>query len=156
GRGATRLVLILDQFDEFLVEQSGQARAQAMREFLVSLHRDPLPGLTVLLALRDDYKALLLQFLDRTNTRLPGVESDRTWMLVGPFTRSHAREFLERSQRRLSAEDEEDQRLKGDLIEEMEAVEQTPGLVRPVVLNMVGVVLDRLATGDRQRLARRR
>jgi len=69
------------------------------------------------------------------------LNQETNWREVPPFTESAAREFLLGSG--LQAGDE----LLGDVLREAAEIEQTKGLVRPITINLCGLVLGRFATG---------
>jgi hypothetical protein len=153
-----RLLLVLDQFEELLIlhekpestpdEQSdepevGPVIIDAVRQFLHAVKDQPLPGLCVLLSLRTDYEGMLSQL------ELPPLEQGRNWFKVDPFTERAARDFLAGGFEKGVSEP-----LLDRVLEEAATVEETRGLIRPITLNMLGTVLNRMSgelSGKEQR-----
>ncbi|MBU1022810.1 tetratricopeptide repeat protein, partial [bacterium] len=138
-----RLLIIFDQFEELLILQDrNPERLKEMRELLNSLYADPIKGLTFVLSFRSDYLPLLENF------ELPDLTIRKNWFEVGAFTESAAREFLKGSNIMFS-----DAAMK-DLFEQIAAFEGTKGLVRPIILNMVGMIVQK--SGERESDARQK
>ncbi|MCD6217293.1 TIR domain-containing protein [bacterium] len=138
-----RLLIIFDQFEELLILQDRSPdRLEEMNDLLSSLCDDPIPGLTFLLSFRSDYLPLLENF------DLPNLTIRKNWFEVGAFTESAAREFLKGSNIMFS-----DSALR-DLFEQIAAFEGTKGLVRPIILNMVGMIVQK--SGETQSDARQK
>jgi hypothetical protein len=123
-----RLLLVIDQFEEALILFDDAAR-KPLAEFLSNLATHPRPGLTVLLSLRSEYIADLERF------SIPPPTLGRNCFEVRPFTQAAAREFIERSGLAIG------QSLMEAVFEEVAEIEDMPDRVRPVVLNMIGLVL---------------
>lgn len=135
-----RLVVVLDQFEELVILEpagSGTPRAAAMREFLLGLRRQTPDGFTLLLTLRSDYKI----FLEALG--VPPLQQGVNWEDVPAFRQSDASEFLSAPATGFQMPDERLQRV----LTEAAAVDGTRGLIRPIILNMLGVVLRRIAGG---------
>ena len=128
------LVLVLDQFEEFVILQdaASSATAKRFRVLLDQLATVPVPKLRLLLVLRSDYQALIERM------GLPPLRHDENWRQVGRFGMADARAFLAASGLCMTEQDT-DRMLTGAA-----NLDDTPGLVRPVTLNMIGFVL---ATG---------
>ncbi len=138
-----RLLIIFDQFEELLILQDRSPdRLEEMNDLLSSLCDSPIPGLTFLLSFRSDYLPLLENF------NLPNLTIRKNWFEVGAFTESAAREFLKGSNIMFS-----DSALR-DLFEQIAAFEGTKGLVRPIILNMVGMIVQK--SGETQSDARQK
>jgi len=140
--GRAPLLVIIDQFEEFLILNDDDARAPLI-DLLSSLEARPLAGVRVLCVCRSDYRELLFK-LD-----LPPYIPAANSFELAPFTRTEAEGFLRRGGRVLSA-DAYDALFTG-----LDRIEQTPGLYRPITLNMVGLVLERMGgriEGDPARL----
>lgn len=129
-----RLLIIIDQFEECLIHQDPE-RIQRLGRLFSSLHERPFGNLTFLLVFRSDYIGLIGKF------SLPPLIQGRNWKEVPPFTERDAQEFMLGSGLEVSSE-----LLRGVLREAAE-IEQTKGLIRPVTINLCGLVLGRFATG---------
>ena len=127
-----RLLLIFDQFEE-LVILHGQSpdRVQGMADLLLTLREKPIHGLTVLLSLRIDYAGILHKL------GLPALHEVTNWSDVAAFEEPEAAAFLKSGFEELG-----ERRLKSLLVE-LRAIEDSPGLIRPIVLNLGGLVLTR-------------
>ena len=125
-----RLLIVLDQFEEFVILHEPERRAQ-LEAFLRDLIERPIRNVTTLLVLRSDYLGALDQ-LD-----LPLLRQRDNWREIGPFTQAAAATFLDRSGLELGPE------LRAEILKEAGDVEENPGLIRPITLNMFGLVLSR-------------
>lgn len=125
-----RLLIVFDQFEEFVILHDIERR-QHLEGFLHRFLEQPVPGAAVLLVLRSDYLGVLDQ-LD-----LPLLRQRDNWREVGPFLQSAAAAFLDRSGLQLGPE------LKEKILNEAAEIEENPGLIRPITLNMFGLVLSR-------------
>ena len=122
------LLLIIDQFEEALILLDDNSR-KPLAEFLSNLSNKPRSGLTVLLSLRSEYLADLESF------SIPPPTLGRNCFEVRPFTQAAAHEFIERSGLVIG------QTLMDSVFDEVAEIEDMPDRVRPVVLNMMGLVL---------------
>jgi hypothetical protein len=140
-----RLLIVLDQFEEFLIVLGrNPAEQAAFAELLVSLYRQPIDGIWVLLVLRSDYQPALYD-LD-----LPRLHAGTNWMEVGPFPVDLAQGFLAGSKLNLGP------RLMEAIIRRASELDETPGYVRPIVLNLIGRALEaRQTTSGVQQFGRR-
>jgi hypothetical protein len=91
----------------------------------------PISGVTILLVLRSDYLGVLDQ-LD-----LPSLRQRDNWREVAPFTQAAAAAFLDRSGLSLGPA------LRQEILKEAAEIEENPGLIRPITLNMFGLVVSR-------------
>lgn len=135
-----RLVLVFDQFEEFVILDptgGGKPRAAEMRAFLHCLQRQAPDGFTLLLALRSDYKTFLEQL------GVPPLQQGTNWQEVSAFRQSDAAEFLSMPESGFQMPAERLQYV----LTEAAALDGTRGLIRPIILNMLGVVLRRIAGG---------
>ncbi|WP_413195477.1 leucine-rich repeat domain-containing protein [Pararobbsia alpina] len=123
-----RLLLILDQFEEFLILASQEQRDEFTR-VLVSLSTSPINGLQLLMILREDYRGQL------ETLRLPVAARDT--MTVPKFFERDAMNFLKASGLPVS------DALESEILEEAREVEQAKGLIRPITINLFGLVLRR-------------
>lgn len=127
-----KMVIIFDQFEELLIiHERAPDRMKKMGEFLDSIIDDPIENLVILLTLRTDY----LPMLEELN--LPSLKHRDNWFEVGAFTESHARKFLKGANI-----DWSDQSLNA-LFEQISGFEGTRGLIRPIILNMVGLIISK-------------
>ena len=129
-----RLLIVLDQFEEFVILQDAE-RQQHLGQLLSSLRQQPIGEVTFLLVFRSDYIGLIEKL------SLPPLLQDANWKEVPPFTESAARDFMRGSGLQVSDE------LLRDVLREAAEIEQAKGLVRPVTVNLCGLVLGRFATG---------
>ncbi|UEM20601.1 ATP-binding protein [Skermanella mucosa] len=132
AREKRRLVLLLDQFEEFLILHDDSARRQFL-DLLAELDRMPVAGLRLVLVLRSEYEARIPE------SGLPPLMQGGNWFKLGAFTEPMARTFLKDSGLEL-APGAFDRLLAGAA-----ALEATRGLFRPIVLNLLGLVIARHA-----------
>jgi hypothetical protein len=133
---ASRLIAVFDQFEELVILQhDGDARVEAVRSFLKTVRGAAPDGFTLLLSLRSDYKA----FLEPLG--VPPLQQGANWLEVPAFTHGDAADFLSASESGVKLAPE---RLR-HVLTEAAAVDCTRGLIRPIILNMLGAVLRRIA-----------
>jgi len=133
----SRLLVVLDQFEELLIiNEREPERLRRVKDLLHSLVDNPIPGVTILLSLRTDYLPML------EDLQLPPLRDRENWFEVGSFTENHARAFLKGSSVPFS-----DATLEA-LFDQIAAFEGGTGLVRPIILNMVGLIASRLSEGE--------
>lgn len=135
-----RLLVVVDQFEELLILHDDEGQ-HAFLELLHSVSNDLIPGLCVLLVARSDYLGRIAEL------NLSTLETHRTWVEICPFTAASARVFLENSGLGL------DPTRMDDLMEEASEIEENRGQIRPITLNLFGMVLSR--QGSRQMRSRR-
>ena len=123
-----RLLIVFDQFEEFLILHNEEERME-FEAFLTSLKENPIEGLSVLLVFRTDYLGELLKL------NLPELEPNKNWRIVSSFGIKAAKKFLADSGLKIG-----DVILK-DIIKEAESLEGKEGLIRPIILNMYGMIL---------------
>jgi hypothetical protein len=125
------MLLIIDQFEEHLI--LGEAAQQApLQALLKQLARKPIDGLKLLLSLRSDYQALIFQ------QDLPPARSTINWFQLAPYRRGDAEAFLQSGGKQMMPE------AIASLFKGLDRIEETRGLYRPISLNMIGLVLDRM------------
>jgi hypothetical protein len=129
-----RLLVVLDQFEEFVILQDPD-KQKRFEQLLSDLGKQPIPGLTFLLVFRSDYIGLIEKLA------LPPLNQNTNWKEVPPFTESAARDFMQGSGLQVSDE------LLRDVLREAAEIEQTKGIIRPVTINLCGLVLGRFTTG---------
>lgn len=130
----TRVLVVFDQFEEFLILQEKQQQARFV-EFLTTQAGLKDAGSTILLVFRAEYDGFI-QDLD-LQTPIPGQNLQK----VSAFTQRGAQEFLAGSGLKIQ------DHLLAEVLREAAKVEETKGLIRPVTLNLCGLVLSRFATG---------
>jgi len=99
------------------------------------LGKQPIAGLTFLFVFRSDYIGLIEKLA------LPPLNQNSNWKEVPPFTESAARSFVQGSGLQVGDD------LLRDVLREAAEIEQTKGIIRPVTINLCGLVLGRFATG---------
>lgn len=139
-----RLLLIFDQFEEILIiHDRVPARIQKLEELLSSIIETNIRGLSILSVIRSDYLGKL------QDLKLPIMVQGQNWREISPFTEKASRDFIKNSG--LEVED----KIMNELIGHAAQIEETRGLIRPVTLNMLGMIIDRLTftktTGHRTR-----
>ncbi len=136
------LLLVIDQFEESLILNDSSAQ-KPLLDLLQTLEKEPLPGLRLLCVFRSDYRELLFKL------GLPGYVPGGNAFELAPFLREEAEDFLRRGGKILSVEGYD------ALFEGLDRIEDARGLYRPITLNMVGLVLQRMGgriAGDPARL----
>lgn len=129
-----KLLIVLDQFEEFLILHEQEQRL-AFTTLLQKLVEKPLPNLTLLTIFRSDYNGMIAELA------LPLLKQKENWQEVLPFTEAAARKFVKASGLEL------DDSLLEAILRELSELEDTAGLIRPISLNMVGLVIGRFAGG---------
>src|SRR5271157_2029612 len=129
-----RLLVVLDQFEEFVILQDPD-KQQRFGQLMSALGQQPIAGLTFLFVFRNEYTGLIEKLA------LPPLNQNTNWKEVPPFTESAARDFVQASGLQVSDE------LLRDVLREAAEIEQTRGIIRPVTINLCGLVLGRFATG---------
>ena len=127
-----KLLVVFDQFEELMViQERDPLRIEAVKQFLNSLVNNPIKGLTILLSFRTDYLPQLEIF------NLPPLISMDNWFEVSAFSEANARRFLRGSNIKFP------KKTLDKLFEQIAAFEGTKGLVRPIILNMVGLIVSK-------------
>src|SRR6516162_2555351 len=126
-----RLLLVLDQFEEFLILGQHETQ-QKFASLITSLRTTPIQALSLLLVLRSDYQTLL------DDIGLPPPWHGDNFYQIGRFAMAAATNFMTRSGLNLQAD------MLDHLLNSATELDETPGLVRPITLNVIGYVL---ATG---------
>ncbi len=131
-----RLFAVFDQFEElFLLQTRGSLVVTEMKALLGELQRATLEGFVVLLSVRLDYRI----FLEPIG--VPALHLGKNWQDVPAFTFADSARFITAADSGLQIAPERLQRV----LTEAAAVDGTRGLIRPIVLNMLGSVLGRIA-----------
>jgi hypothetical protein len=127
-RAPGRLLIILDQFEEFVI----LANSERHREFaalVAELQSRPVRNLALLLVLRSDYQMLL------EDIGLPTLRSGDNLFQVARFQLSAASDFLKGAALDLQPA------ALDRLLTSAAELDDTPGLVRPITLNVIDYVL---------------
>ena len=130
-RAAAGLLLVLDQFEEFVILGKPEQKLE-FAGLLTDLQAIPIKRLSLLLVLRSDYQTFL------EDIGLPSLRHGENFYQVGRFRIAAARDFLGRSGLELQPIAIE------RLLDSAAELDETPDLVRPITLNVIGYVL---ATG---------
>jgi Leucine-rich repeat (LRR) protein len=133
---AARLVAVLDQFEEIVTlgETSNSTPSKSIADLLRAHQKSPIDGFLLLLAIRTDY----LMFLELLG--VAPLDQRRNWRQVPAFTHSAALSFLTAPETGLNIHEKRLHRV----LREAVAADGTRGLIRPVILNTIGLVLRRL------------
>ena len=132
---AARLVTVLDQFEEIVAlgETSNSSPATRIADLLRAIQKTPIDGFLLLFAIRTDY----LTSLERLG--VAPLDQSRNWREVPALTDSAALSFLTASDAGLSIHEKRLRRV----LREAAAADGTRGF-RPIILNLLGVLLRRL------------
>jgi Leucine-rich repeat (LRR) protein len=123
-----RLLLVLDQFEEFVILGKPEQQHE-FADLLARLKSASVNGAKLLLVLRSDYQT----FLDEIG--LPPPRYGENLYQVARFTLATGAAFLEHSNLNLQPD------ARGRLLASAAELDETPGLVRPITLNVIGHVL---------------
>ncbi len=129
-----RLLIVLDQFEEFVILQDAD-RQQRFEEFFSALMKNTECDVTLLLVFRSDYIGLIEKL------SLPLLTQDTNWKEIPPFTERAASEFISGSGLKVNDD------VLRDILREAAEIEQARGLIRPITINLCGLVLGRFASG---------
>jgi hypothetical protein len=127
-RAGAKLLVVLDQFEEFVI----LGKSEHQHEFaglLTRLKSASVNGLKLLLVLRSDYQT----FLDEIG--LPPPQYGENFYQVARFTLAAGTTFLDQSGLELQPD------ARDRLLISAAELDETPGLVRPITLNIIGHVL---------------
>ena len=127
-RADGRLLIVLDQFEEFVILADPE-RQKAFAALVADLRATPIKGLRLLLVLRSDYQTAIEEL------GLPLLRQGENWNQVGRFTIAAATRFMARSGLALQPD-----ALDRVAISASE-LDDSPGMIRPITLNVVGHVL---------------
>jgi Leucine-rich repeat (LRR) protein len=131
-----RLFVVFDQFEEFVILHTERSPlVDDMKTLLGELQRIRVEGFVVLLSIRLDYR----MFLEPLG--VPALNLGNNWQDVPAFTFSDSARFITAPESGLQIAPERLRRI----LTEAAAVDGTRGLIRPIVLNMLGTVLGRIA-----------
>jgi Novel STAND NTPase 1 len=127
-RAEGRLLVVLDQFEEFVILADPE-RQKAFAVLIADLRATPIKGLKLLLVLRSDYQTAIEELA------LPLLRQGDNWNQIGRFTIAAGTRFMMRSG--LALQPEALDRVATSASE----LDDSPGLIRPITLNVVGHVL---------------
>ena len=127
-RADDKLLLVLDQVEEFVI-LAGSERQQAFVALINDLRSKPVKGLKLLLVLRSDYKTALDEL------GLPLLRQGENWQEVGRLTIDAGTKFMARSGLRLQSD------TLDRVVTSVAELDDSPGMIRPITLNVVGYVL---------------
>jgi hypothetical protein len=130
----SRMLVVFDQFEEFLILQEEEHRKRFV-EFLTRQASLPHEEATILLVFRAEYDGFIQEL------KLPTPILGKNLQKVSAFTERAAQEFL------LGSGLGFEEQLQLSVLREAAEVEETKGLIRPVTINLCGLVLSRFATG---------
>jgi hypothetical protein len=130
----SRILLVFDQFEEFLILHEEQQRRRFI-EFLTTQAGRRESASAILLVFRAEYDG----FIQELN--LPAPIYGQNLQKVSAFTQRAAQDFLAGSGLKIQEE------LLAGVLREAAEVEETRGMIRPVTLNLCGLVLRRFSTG---------
>lgn len=133
------LLLVIDQFEELLILHNEEVRGP-MESVLRQIRDNPIKDLRILLVVRDDY----LPQLGEADRYLPPLRLGYNWRQVGPFNQHTATQFIATSGTSLT------ERQISNLLSDVNVIEEVRGLYRPIILNMVGLALERNIAGKKR------
>ncbi|MDD2775762.1 MAG: hypothetical protein PHU06_07395 [Gallionella sp.] len=138
-----KLLVVFDQFEEFIVLQNNSPHL-LLRELLSELDDEFPRNLHFLVVLRTDYIGKLsdLALPERYEFKQDNLFD------VSPFALANARQFLQCSGLNL------DQALLEKVLSEAIELEESRGLIRPITLNILGIVLAWFSDGGRLKKVR--
>jgi formylglycine-generating enzyme required for sulfatase activity len=123
-----QLLIVLDQFEEFVILAKPEQQQQ-FAAFVAELSSRPVKGLALLLVMRSEYQVPLEE------TGLPLLRNGENLFQVGRFTFPAAGAFIKGSGLDLLPD------AIDRLLTSAAELDETPGMVRPITLNVVGYVL---------------
>ena len=129
-----RLLIAIDQFEECLILQD-EATKDRLGQLFAALRERPIDGLQLLFVMRTDY----LKFDELTALNLPDPRPRENWFNLEALSHADARSILRRALPGM------DQSLENQVIELASDVDDLPGLIRPITLNMMGLILRNFA-----------
>ena len=127
-RASDKLLIVLDQFEEFLILASPE-RQREFSAFVAEMQSSPVKKPWLLLVLRSDYQTLLEE------AGLPPLRAGENLFQLGRFPFFAATEFMKKSGLDLQPE------ALQSLLTSAAVLDDTPGLVRPITLNVTGYIL---------------
>jgi Leucine-rich repeat (LRR) protein len=141
-RAGKRLLLIVDQFEEVFILDQPEAKA-AVGALFADVSARPIDNLIVLLSLRADF------VLNLSGIGMPPPRDRENWREVAAFDLPAAKRFL-------TDKIEVSEGLMAEVLREAAEIEERGDQVRPIILNMYGLVLSLFDGGAPHGMARRR
>lgn len=142
----SKVYIVVDGFEEHLLpHRLRSTSSRFLRALALHLVRKKWDNFVLLLVLRSDYKSLLS--VPGQRTPFPALHAGYNWKELQSFYASHARKFLKRGLK-LSG------RLENRIFRQIAEVENSADFVRPITLNMIGMVLVRRMAAARKVLTR--
>ncbi len=130
---SNRLLIVFDQFEEFLIlHESGGENFKRFETFISEVFRHQNPSVKLMIVLRSDYIGMLNEI------EIPRMRQGKNWIEMTPFNLNEATVFIEKSGLSLNRD------VALSLVKEAEGIEKTSGLIRPIILNIIGLVLSNL------------
>ena len=129
-----RLLIAIDQFEECLILQDDETKKH-LAELFAALRERPIEGLQLLFVMRTDY----LKFDELAALSLPDPRPRENWFNLEALSHADARKILRQALPGM------DKNLENQVIEEASDVDDLPGLIRPITLNMMGLILRNFA-----------
>lgn len=124
------LLVVFDQFEELLIiHDHHPSLTKSMLDCLSSLVPNPIEGLTTVLVMRTDYIGKI------KNLGLPAIIDGGNWLEIPPFGVPAAIRFL--------TEGGVEPDVASELVRQGCELEETPGLVTPITLNLLGLIYER-------------
>jgi Leucine-rich repeat (LRR) protein len=127
-RANSELLLVLDQFEEFLTLPDSE-RQEAFAVLIDDLRVRPIKGLRLLLVLRGDYKTRIEEL------NLPLLSLGENWREVGLFSVRDGMQFMKQSELGLQPDK------LAELITGVSNLDGIKNMIRLITLNVVGHVL---------------
>lgn len=132
------LLLIIDQFEEFLIMNDQHTKLETAKQALHQLieqleqlnkNNANATPLKILLTFRSDYDGLI------HDLTLPPMRSRDNWFKVSAFSHQAASQFLQNGMREISQEH------VSHILQSVSELEDRKGLYRPITLNFAGFLL---------------
>jgi formylglycine-generating enzyme required for sulfatase activity len=127
-RAPHRLLIVVDQFEEFVILGKPEQQ-QKFADFVAELKSRPVKGVVLLFVMRSEYE---VQFEE---IGLPVLRSGENLLRVGRFIFPAAGAFIKGAGLDLQAD------AINRLLTSAAELDETPGMVRPITLNVIGYVL---------------
>lgn len=144
--GVKRTLIVIDQFEEFLLLATDPSRKADAVSFFRRFDEHPVSGVSFLIVCRSDYRPLLFQ------EGFPTLSAFDNWEEIGGYKAAHALAFLQPGLAGLS-----DAQAKA-ILHRLDKIESTAAIYRPMTLNLSGLTLERTGKkhlGDASRLLER-
>jgi Leucine-rich repeat (LRR) protein len=127
ARGTEPLLVVLDQFEEFVISEPKER--QGFLALIEDLQRRSVARFHLLLVLRSDYQTFLEEI------GLPALRQGENFYQISRFTVPAARAFLQASDLQVQPN------ALDVLVASAGSMDDTPRLIRPITLNVLGHIL---------------